>query len=289
MRRTQRRARRGCPTPSFFITSGSPSSFFGAGGLVAETSSMVGFLLFDARTEALPTLRSKMARVSRVPGFRAPIKHNKIIDLDASSRGISPQYGRTVGSASVPSSKGRELTGRSSDLETLEEAARAVSRDPGAFERLVEGTFEKLVRYAARVTGDLAEAEDVVQESYVKAYRALAGGHFEGRSSVSTWLYRIVTRTAIDQRRSRSRREVLGDLLLDGALDGAAAADSHVALRELSDLLGELPEEQRSALVLQALEGFTNREIAEILECSEGAVEQRLVRARAALRKKEPA
>lgn len=122
----------------------------------------------------------------------------------------------------------------------------------------------------------------------MKAYRALQEGTFEGRSSVSTWLYRIVTRTAIDQRRSRGRRETLADALPEVSIDGAAAADSHVALRELGDLLAELPEEQRSALVLQALEGFSNREIAEILECSEGAVEQRLVRARAALRKKEP-
>jgi RNA polymerase sigma-70 factor, ECF subfamily len=144
------------------------------------------------------------------------------------------------------------------------------------------------VRYAARVTGDVAEAEDVVQESYVKAYRALVDGAFEGRSSVSTWLYRIVTRTAIDQRRGRKRRERHDERLTEGTFDGAAAADGLVALRELEGWLGELPEEQRSALVLQALEGFTNREVAEILECSEGAVEQRLVRARAALRAKEP-
>jgi RNA polymerase sigma-70 factor (ECF subfamily) len=98
-----------------------------------------------------------------------------------------------------------------------------------------------------------------------------------------------VTRTAIDVKRRRARRETYEDVLPDVPVGGVDAADGHVALRELSTLLGELPEEQSSALVLQALEGFTNREIAEILECSEGAVEQRLVRARAALRKKEPA
>jgi RNA polymerase sigma-70 factor (ECF subfamily) len=142
------------------------------------------------------------------------------------------------------------------------------------------------VRYAARVVGDLAEAEDVVQESYVKAYRALAAGRFDGRAAISTWLYRIVTRTAIDHRRSRRRRETYTDVVPEGSLDGSNAADSLVALRELEGLLHELPEEQSSALVLQALEGFSNREIAEIMECSEGAVEQRLVRARAALREK---
>jgi RNA polymerase sigma-70 factor, ECF subfamily len=153
----------------------------------------------------------------------------------------------------------------------------------------VESTFPRLVRYAARIVGDVAEAEDVVQESYVKAHAALTNGSFEGRSSVNTWLHRIVTRTAIDAKRRRGRRETYGDVLPETSFDGAAAADGHLALRELSEWLGTLPDEQSSALVLQALEGFTNREIAEILECSEGAVEQRLVRARAALRKKEPA
>lgn len=152
----------------------------------------------------------------------------------------------------------------------------------------MESTFDRLVRYAARIVGDVAEAEDVVQESYVKAYAALVDGSFEGRSSVTTWLHRIVTRTAIDTKRRRSRRETYDDVAPEVPVDGAAAADGHVALRELSGWLADLPEEQSSTLVLQALEGFTNREIAEILECSEGAVEQRLVRARAALRKKEP-
>ena len=157
------------------------------------------------------------------------------------------------------------------------------------FERVVERTGDALVRYAARLLGSVADAEDVVQESYVKAHRALTGGRFDGRASLKTWLYRIVTRTAIDHKRSRKRAERLAnsDHVLDAAFDGGAQAESHVALRELEDWLATLPVEQRSALVLQSLEGFTNREIAGILECSEGAVEQRLVRARAALRTKE--
>jgi RNA polymerase sigma-70 factor (ECF subfamily) len=142
------------------------------------------------------------------------------------------------------------------------------------------------VRYAARLLGSVADAEDAVQESYVKAYDALVAGRFDGRSSLTTWLYRIVTRTAIDHRRHRAVREKLADAAGDRAVDGAGAADAHVALRELEELLVELPDEQRSALVLQALEGLTNREIGEVLGCSEGAVEQRLVRARVALKAK---
>lgn len=122
----------------------------------------------------------------------------------------------------------------------------------------------------------------------MKAYAALQEGSFEGRSSVVTWLHRIVTRTAIDEKRRRARRETYDESPPEAPFDGAAAADGHLALRELADWVHDLPEEQSTALVLQALEGFSNREIAEILECSEGAVEQRLVRARAALRQKEP-
>ena len=69
-------------------------------------------------------------------------------------------------------------------------------------------------------------------------------------------------------------------------MSGASNADAHVALRELEDLLAELSDDQRSTLLLQAMEGFSNREIGEILGCSEGAVEQRLIRARAVLRQK---
>jgi RNA polymerase sigma-70 factor (ECF subfamily) len=147
------------------------------------------------------------------------------------------------------------------------------------------------VRYAARLLGNMADAEDVVQESYVKAHRALTSGSFDGRASLKTWLYRIVTRTAIDHKRSRQRGERLAasDSALEAGFDGGAQVESYVALRELDEWMATLPVEQRSALVLQSLEGFTNREVAGILECSEGAVEQRLVRARAALRGREGA
>lgn len=172
-------------------------------------------------------------------------------------------------------------------MESVEDAARALSKDTRALETLVESTGPGLVRYAARILGSIADAEDAVQESYVKAYDALVLGRFDARSSLKTWLYRIVTRTAIDLRRSRGRRERLAnDALPEGSIDGLAGADAHVALRELEGLFAGLPEEQRSALILQAMEGFTNREIGEILECSEGAVEQRLMRARATLKAK---
>jgi RNA polymerase sigma-70 factor (ECF subfamily) len=133
--------------------------------------------------------------------------------------------------------------------------------------------------------GSVADAEDVVQEAYVKAYRALTTGEFDGRANVSTWLYRIVTNQAIDAMRSRVRRPKPTDTA-DESISDLASAEQTLALAELEDWLGELPPDQRAALIMKTVEGMTSPEIAEIMQCSEGAVEQRLVRARAALRKR---
>jgi RNA polymerase sigma-70 factor (ECF subfamily) len=113
----------------------------------------------------------------------------------------------------------------------------------------------------------------------------LTTGEFDGRSNVSTWLYRIVTNQAIDAMRGRARRPKPTDMADDSSSD-LASAEEKLALAELADWMDELPGEQRAALVLKAVEGLTSPEIAEVLQCSEGAVEQRLVRARAALRKR---
>jgi RNA polymerase sigma-70 factor (ECF subfamily) len=172
-------------------------------------------------------------------------------------------------------------------VQTLEEAAREVAAgDTRAFRTIVELVSDELVRLSARILGSLADAEDVVQEAFVKAHRELAAGRFDGRSSVKTWLYRIVTHGSIDALRTRSRRRVALDELEAHPWEGTASLESRVALRELSELLEGLPPEQRAALVLKAVEGLTTPEIASILSCSEGAVEQRLVRARAALRER---
>ncbi len=172
-------------------------------------------------------------------------------------------------------------------MDSLAEVAARVSRgDAGAFHQIVRATSPRLVRLAARILGSEEEAEDVVQEAYVKAFRSLAEGRFDQRSALETWLYRIVSNGAIDALRSRARRPLPTDHLPEGPWGGAGSPEAHVALRELDDWLADLPAEQRAALVLKAVEGRETAEIAEILGCSEGAVEQKLVRARATLRKR---
>ncbi|HEX2873358.1 MAG TPA: sigma-70 family RNA polymerase sigma factor [Polyangiaceae bacterium] len=171
-------------------------------------------------------------------------------------------------------------------MDNLGEAVERVrAGDAAAFQRIVDATSARLVRLAARMLGNVTDAEDVVQEAYVKAHRALMTGEFDGRANVSTWLYRIVTNQSIDAMRSRKRRPQPTDTA-DESTSDLASAEQKLALTELEDWMSELPADQRAALVLKAVEGLTSPEIAEVLQCSEGAVEQRLVRARAALRKR---
>jgi RNA polymerase sigma-70 factor (ECF subfamily) len=171
-------------------------------------------------------------------------------------------------------------------LTDLEKAAAAVSAgDPSAFTTLVAATHERLVRLSARILGSVSEGEDVVQDAYVKAYRSLVAGRFDGRATVMTWLHRIVLNATLDARRAREREpSALSEAAPEPAWDGAASGEARVALRELAAWLGALTEEQHLVLLLKAVEEFSSAEIADILGCSEGAVEQRLVRARAALR-----
>ncbi len=127
-----------------------------------------------------------------------------------------------------------------------------------------------------------------MQEAYVKAYEALTNDRFDGRSSIATWLYRVVANGCIDAMRSRARRPKAVDVH-ENAVVAPSTVDARLALEELDGWLNELPPEQRAALVLQAVEGLSSREIGEILDLTEGAVEQRLVRARAALRERRSA
>jgi len=167
----------------------------------------------------------------------------------------------------------------------LEEAARRVARgDVSAFATLVNATSARLYRLAIKMMGSGEEAEDVLQESYARAYEALRAGRFEGAARVDSWLYRIVANQAINALRSRRRRPAVTLQNDDIVADPRQASDVRVVLRELSGWLDALPADQRAALVLRELEGLPNAEIARIMGCSEGAVEQRLVRARAALR-----
>ena len=154
-----------------------------------------------------------------------------------------------------------------------------------AFEAIVRSTQAQLLRTAARVLGSREEALDVLQEAYLRAFGALLEGSFDRRARVSSWLYRVVMNASLDALRARRRRPTVPIEDSDPEATGTGA-EARVALAELARMLDVLPEEQRAALVLRELEGLTNAEVAEVLETTEGAIEQRLIRARATLRRR---
>jgi RNA polymerase sigma-70 factor, ECF subfamily len=161
-------------------------------------------------------------------------------------------------------------------------AARVKEGDQAAFRQIVDHTRAPLYRLAARMLGNLSDAEDVLQDAYVSAFRSLREGRYDGRSKFETWLYRVVTNACIDAMRKRKVRQA--ELPPEPQFDGLVTQEARVALGELDVMLKALSEQDRAAVVLCLGEGLTVKEAAEALGVTEGAVEQRLVRSRAALR-----
>jgi len=154
------------------------------------------------------------------------------------------------------------------------------------FQQLVTSMAQPMYRLAARIVGNTADAQDVLQEGFLRAYSALKSERFEGRASMRTWLYRIVTNAALDHLRARQRR---ARWQLSIEADGVSTSDSVealAALRELDQWLSLLPADQRAAIVLKEMEGMTSAEVGSVLGCTEGAVEQKLIRARTTLRER---
>lgn len=177
--------------------------------------------------------------------------------------------------------------------------SRAAAGDEAAFEDLVRRHRERAYRLAHRLTGDDADAADVLQETFLQVFRHLGG--FRGESRFTTWLYRVVTNAALMRRRTRSRQptESLETYLprFDG--DGrhaATPAELQVVSRveEILDRrtlaararsgMARLPDIYRDAFVLRDLEELPTSEVAAVLGIAPAAVRQRVHRARLLLR-----
>jgi RNA polymerase sigma-70 factor, ECF subfamily len=164
-----------------------------------------------------------------------------------------------------------------------------------AFETVFTEYHPKILRYLTRMVG-AADAEDVAQEVFDRVHRGLR--KFQGKSSLSTWIYRIATNAAIDRSRSASykhekdRKSYEDDTMPESS--GAMAPPTPQATerllirKEMSECINEfidaLPPNYKTVLVLSDLEGLANREIAEILGISEDNAKVRLHRARARLK-----
>ena len=161
--------------------------------------------------------------------------------------------------------------------------SRILAGEAAAFERLVEKYHPRLFQLVRGIVGDWQRSEDVCQEVFVNVYLKLPD--FHRRSRLSTWLYRIAVNAALKARaRARTGRE----LALETVGQGPAHWDDVTSDLESRDLLGKLlrplPRHLRAAVLLREREGLTYKEIARVLGCSAGAVEQRLHRAFTTLR-----
>ena len=171
---------------------------------------------------------------------------------------------------------------------------RAQRGDKRAFELLVEKYQRKLARLLSRFIRDPAEVEDVTQEAFIKAYRALPA--FRGDSAFYTWLYRIGINTAKNYlmamgRRAPTSTEVEADEA-EGFDDGEQLRDintpeSVLLSKEIAETVNstieKLPEELRIAIQLREIEGMSYEDIAKVMDCPIGTVRSRIFRAREAI------
>lgn len=170
--------------------------------------------------------------------------------------------------------------------------------EPAAYRRLVEENSAHIYHVALKLLGDELEAEDVLQETFMSAFEAI--GRFEGRSQLSTWLYRIAYNASLMRLRKRKQMTAFSlDEPVPGEEEEAAPVsrllvdwstipDDQLLTAEararMDQAIAELPETLRSAFVLRDIQGLSGAETAEVLGISVSAVKTRLHRARLLLR-----
>ena len=181
--------------------------------------------------------------------------------------------------------------------------ARAKEGDREAFDGLVELYAARMYNLALRITGSPEDAEDCVQDAFVKAFSGIRG--FRGEAAFSTWLYRVAINVAVECARKRARRPAAASELISDSTGEEAAADLEEVARagpEVSSPTPEeeviarqrrqvvltaidgLPQHQRIALVLYDFQGLSYDEIARVTKTRVGTVKSRLNRARLTLR-----
>jgi len=186
------------------------------------------------------------------------------------------------------------VNAEASDLSLVQ---RAQKGEAGGFDALVRRYQHKVVKLVMRYVRNQTEAEDIAQEAFIKAYRALP--RFRGDSAFYTWLYRIAINTAKNALAARARNPVQFDLDRGNGDDGDAPGDLQdrmtdtatpeaLALTEeiratVTAAIEQLPEDLRTAIMLRELEGLSYEEIATAMDCPVGTVRSRIFRAREAV------
>jgi RNA polymerase sigma-70 factor (ECF subfamily) len=179
------------------------------------------------------------------------------------------------------------------DVTDLSLVRRVQRGDKGAFDALVLKYQHKLVKLVMRYVRNPAEAEDIAQEAFIKAYRALP--QFRGDSAFYTWLYRIAINTAKNAVVSRDRSPIEYNLDrssdesydMQGRMKDSETPEALVLTDEIRSIVNgaidALPEDLRTAIVLREIEGLSYEEIAATMDCPVGTVRSRIFRAREAI------
>lgn len=173
---------------------------------------------------------------------------------------------------------------------------RVQKGDKRAFDLLIQKYQHRIVSLVSRYVSDHAEAQDVAQEAFIKAYRAI--GRFRGDSAFYTWLYRIAINTAKNWIVARNRRPPASDIdAVDAELYGmsdrlkeSSTPENEMQREEIErtvyDTIAALPEDLRTAIMLREMDGMSYEEIATTMECPIGTVRSRIFRAREAIDEK---
>jgi len=235
--------------------------------------------------------------IDRIPKMRAKGMKSLTFIIPHEARkpfvATSPPTALSAVAPTRTTTQGR-MSDREIDQQLVERAQRG---DKQAFELLVVKYQRKLERLLSRIIRDPAEIEDVAQEAFIKAYRALP--NFRGDSAFYTWLYRIGINTAKNYLIALGRRAPTSTEFdseeAEGFEDASGLRDINTPESELAskqiaqtvnDAIAALPEELRTAITLRELDGLSYEEIAQIMNCPIGTVRSRIFRAREAVAEK---
>jgi RNA polymerase sigma-70 factor (ECF subfamily) len=164
--------------------------------------------------------------------------------------------------------------------EEIQFIERAMAGDAEAFSELFRGYYPMIYSFAYRLCFDKGDAQDVAQETFVKAARSL--GRFRRESSFKHWLYQIALNTGHDRNRSQSRRTKMAEEYLV-SMETLESPQDHT---EVHAALAELPEDLRRAVTLVFFEGMNHGQAARVLGCAETTVSWRIFRAKRRLKNK---
>jgi len=205
-----------------------------------------------------------------------------------------PDADTTSVSAVAPSAAARAERARMSEAEVDQMLVERVQKgDKRAFDLLINKYQHRIVSLVGRYVNDPADAMDVAQEAFIKAYRAI--GRFRGDSAFYTWLYRIAINTAKNWLVARKRRPPATDIDagdaeqydIESRLKEQGTPENEILREEIRrvvyDTIAGLPEDLRTAIMLREMEGMSYEDIAVTMDCPIGTVRSRIFRAREAI------